>query len=119
MAQEFDVPLLLLSQLPRTVEQRESKRPELGDLQEFGSVEDGADVVMFIFREEHYHERAMPKHRSSETEERFNYRYDRWIEHGERIRSLAEVVVAKNRRGPVGTVTLYFDSDSTKFSDLA
>jgi replicative DNA helicase len=118
VAKELGVPVLALSQLSRQVEQREDKRPQLSDLRESGSIEQDSDVVMFIFREQYYHERAQPKRRDEETDEKFNERYERWVERGNRIHNVAEVLIAKQRHGPVGTVELFFDGEVTKFGNL-
>ena len=118
IAKELDVPVLALSQLSRAVEQREDKRPQLADLRESGSIEQDADVVMFIFREEYYHERGEPKQREDESNEKFAERHARWLERGERIHNVAEVHIAKQRHGPIGVVELYFDGMVTKFSNL-
>ncbi|HEY2111962.1 MAG TPA: DnaB-like helicase C-terminal domain-containing protein, partial [Dongiaceae bacterium] len=113
-----DVPVLALSQLSRAVEQREDKRPQLADLRESGSIEQDADVVMFIFREEYYHERAEPKQREDESGDKFSERVTRWQDHGERIHNVAEIHIAKQRHGPIGIVELFFDGMVTRFSDL-
>src|SRR4029079_3098474 len=118
LAKELDVPVLALSQLSRAVEHREDKRPQLADLRESGSIEQDADVVMFIFREEYYHERGEPKQREDESNEKFAERHARWLERGERIHNVAEVHIAKQRHGPLGVVELYFDGMVTKFSNL-
>jgi replicative DNA helicase len=118
IAKELNVPVLALSQLSRAVEQREDKRPQLSDLRESGSIEQDADVVMFIFREQYYHERAEPRQREDESDDKFRERMDRWQERGERIHNVAEVNIAKQRHGPVGTVELFFDGMLTKFGDL-
>jgi replicative DNA helicase len=118
IAKELDVPVLALSQLSRAVEQREDKRPQLADLRESGSIEQDADVVMFIFREEYYHERGEPKQREDESNEKFAERHARWLERGERIHNVAEVHIAKQRHGPIGVVELFFDGMVTKFSNL-
>jgi replicative DNA helicase len=118
LAKELDVPVLALSQLSRAVEQREDKRPQLADLRESGSIEQDADVVMFIFREEYYHERGEPKQREDESNEKFAERHARWLERGERIHNVAEVHIAKQRHGPIGVVELFFDGMVTKFSNL-
>ncbi len=118
IAKELDVPVLALSQLSRAVEQREDKRPQLADLRESGSIEQDADVVMFIFREQYYHERGEPKQREDESNEKFAERHARWVERGERIHNVAEVNIAKQRHGPIGTVELFFDGMVTKFANL-
>ena len=73
---------------------------------------------MFIFREQYYHERGEPKQREDESNEKFAERHARWVERGERIHNVAEVHIAKQRHGPIGTVELYFDGMVTKFGDL-
>src|SRR5438552_2706340 len=118
LAKELDVPVLALSQLSRAVEQREDKRPMLADLRESGSIEQDADVVMFIFREEYYLSRAEPSHRPDESAEKFNDRYDRWKERSEAMFGLAEVIIAKQRHGPIGTIKLHFEAETTKFDDF-
>lgn len=118
LAKELDVPVLALSQLSRAVESREDKHPQLADLRESGSIEQDADVVMFVYREEYYHARAEPARRPDEGEDKFNQRYQRWMERGEEIRSIAEVLIAKQRHGPIGTVPLHFDGQYTRFSNL-
>ena len=118
IAKELDVPVLALSQLSRAVEQREDKRPQLADLRESGSIEQDADVVMFVYREQYYHERSEPKQRADEADDKFHERYARWQERGARIHNVAEVNIAKQRHGPVGTAELYFDGTVTKFGNL-
>jgi replicative DNA helicase len=118
LAKELDVPVLALSQLSRAVEMREDKKPQLSDLRESGSIEQDADVVMFVYREEYYHARAEPTRRDNEDESKFNDRCSRWMQRGEEIRNIAEVVVAKQRHGPIGSVPLHFDGQFTRFSNL-
>jgi replicative DNA helicase len=117
LAKELNVPVLALSQLSRQVEQREDKRPMLADLRESGSIEQDADVVMFIYREEYYLGRAKPERRPEESDEKFNDRFDRWKQRMEDIYDLAEVIIAKQRHGPIGQMTLRFDRDTTKFDN--
>ncbi|MGF1625895.1 MAG: replicative DNA helicase [Alphaproteobacteria bacterium] len=119
LAKELDVPVIALSQLSRAVEQREDKRPQLADLRESGSIEQDADVVMFIFREQYYLERAEPAQRDDESLEKFNDRHDRWMHRCEEVYNTGEVIIAKQRHGPIGTIRLSFDGQYTKFSDLA
>jgi replicative DNA helicase len=119
LAKELNVPVLALSQLSRAVENREDKRPQLADLRESGTIEQDADVVMFVFREEYYHTRAEPVQRQEEGDERFHERYIKWQQRGEKIHNKAEVVIGKQRHGPIGIVPLFFDSNFTKFDDLA
>jgi len=119
IAKELQVPVLALSQLSRAVELRDDKRPQLADLRESGSIEQDADVVMFVYREQYYHERAEPKQRSDEADDKYNERMDRWKRRGEEVHNKADVIVAKQRHGPIGTRALYFDGMITRFSDLA
>ena len=119
LAKELDVPVIALSQLSRAVEQREDKRPQLSDLRESGSIEQDADVVMFVYREQYYLERAEPGRRPEESEEKFNERHAKWMERCEEVHNTAEVIVAKQRHGPVGTVRLSFLGEYTKFGNLA
>jgi replicative DNA helicase len=118
IAKELNVPVLALSQLSRAVEQREDKRPQLADLRESGSIEQDSDVVMFVFREQYYHERSEPKQREDEGNDKFAERHARWVERGEFVHNVAEVNIAKQRHGPIGTIELYFDGMVTRFGDL-
>jgi replicative DNA helicase len=118
LAKELNVPVLALSQLSRAVEQRDDKRPVLADLRESGSIEQDADVVMFIYREEYYKSRE-PIRGSDEAEDKFNDRYREWREELEKIHGIGEIILAKQRHGPIGTVKLRFDAQTTKFEDFA
>ena len=111
LAKELNVPILALSQLSRAVENREDKRPQLADLRESGSIEQDADVVMFVFREEYYVERTKPSEGTSEFQD--------WMAKMQLVNGRAEVIIGKQRHGPVGTVHLQFESNVTRFSDLA
>jgi replicative DNA helicase len=111
LAKELNIPILALSQLSRQVENREDKRPQLSDLRESGSIEQDADVVMFVFREEYYLKNREPRPGS---EEHFKWQSDMEAVHGR-----AEVILGKQRHGPTGTVQLQFKSDVTRFADLA
>jgi replicative DNA helicase len=117
IAKELNVPVLALSQLSRAVENREDKRPMLADLRESGSIEQDADVVMFIFREEYYVGRAEPMRRPDEPDDKFNDRCDRWANDVERVAGLAEIIIAKQRHGPIGTIKLRFEGKITKFDN--
>jgi replicative DNA helicase len=119
LAKDLEVPVIALSQLSRAVEQREDKRPQLADLRESGSIEQDADVVMFVFREEYYLGRAEPMRRPDEGDDKFNDRYARWHERLEQVHGTGEVIIAKQRHGPIGSVRLRFDGATTKFEDLA
>ncbi len=118
LAKELQVPVLALSQLSRAVEQREDKRPMLSDLRESGSIEQDADVVMFVYREEYYLAREVPSQRDSETIDKFNERYASWAQRLQDSANIAETIVAKQRHGPIGIVKLYFDPNLTRFADL-
>jgi replicative DNA helicase len=111
LAKELNIPILAISQLSRQVENREDKRPQLSDLRESGSIEQDADVVMFVFREEYYLRNREPRVGS---EEHFKWQADMDAVHGK-----AEVILGKQRHGPTGTVQLQFRADVTRFSDLA
>jgi len=100
------------------VENREDKRPMLADLRESGSIEQDADVVMFVFREEYYLSRGEPTHRPDESMDKFNERYARWQERLEQVHGTGEVIIAKQRHGPIGKVTLRFDGETTKFDNF-
>ena len=118
LAKELEVPVLALSQLSRTVEQRDPPRPQLADLRESGSIEQDADVVMFIYREEYYMERKKPSRRADEDEGKLMERIERWETVLEDIHMVAEVIVAKQRHGPIGNVPMHFNGAFTRFGDL-
>lgn len=118
IAKELNVPVLALSQLSRAVEQRENKRPLLSDLRESGSIEQDADVVMFVYREEYYLEREPPGRRPEETEEKYATRYADWQQQMEKCHNVAECIIAKQRHGPIGTVHMHFNGELTRFSNL-
>jgi replicative DNA helicase len=111
LAKELSVPVIALSQLSRQVENRDDKRPQLSDLRESGSIEQDADVVMFVFREAYYLGRAEPREGTPE--------HLTWQEEMDRIGNVAEVIIGKQRHGPIGTVKLHFNADLTKFGNLA
>jgi replicative DNA helicase len=112
LAKELDVPIIALSQLSRQVENREDKRPQLSDLRESGSIEQDADVVMFVFREEYYVQRAEPS--ITKVEEHL-----KWQDLMDQVQGIGEVIIGKQRHGPTGTVRLQFTAEFTRFSDLA
>ncbi len=118
LAKELEVPVLALSQLSRAVESRDDKRPMLSDLRESGSIEQDADVVMFVYREEYYLSREEPSQKTSESVEKFNERYENWSRRLQDTANIAEVIVSKQRHGPIGPVKLFFDPNFTRFSDL-
>lgn len=111
VAKDLNVPVLALSQLSRQVEQREDKRPQLADLRESGSIEQDADVVMFVFREAYYVEKRQPKPGTPE--------HVAWQSEMEGVHNLAEVIVGKQRHGPTGKVDMHFDGLYTRFSNAA
>jgi replicative DNA helicase len=111
LAKELNVPIIALSQLSRQVESRDDKRPQLSDLRESGSIEQDADVVMFVYREEYYLGNKEPRPGTPEHEK---WQIDMGLAHGK-----AEVIIGKQRHGPTGTVDLHFEASVTRFGDLA
>jgi replicative DNA helicase len=111
LAKELSIPVLALAQLSRQVENREDKKPQLSDLRESGSIEQDADMVMFIYREAYYLSRLEPR---EGTEEHF-----KWQENMDQVRGLAEIIIGKQRHGPIGNVKLSYNEDLTKFGNLA
>lgn len=111
LAKELNVPVIACSQLSRSVEQRDDKRPQLSDLRESGSIEQDADVVMFVYREEYYLARKKPTGSDDKVAE--------WERALKSVANIAEVIIAKQRHGPIGIVQLHFEGKLTKFSDLA
>jgi replicative DNA helicase len=111
LAKELNIPILALSQLSRQVESRDDKRPQLSDLRESGSIEQDADVVMFVFREEYYHQMRKPTEAQRD-------KFAEWLAEGERVEGKAEVIIGKQRHGPTGTVELQFDAAVTRFANL-
>ncbi len=118
IAKELNVPIVALSQLSRQVEQREDKRPQLSDLRESGTIEQDSDVVMFIYRESYYLERLEPIRKSEEDEMKYNERVSRWQQLTNENYNKAEIIIAKQRHGPIGSIKMHFDANYTKFSDL-
>ncbi|WP_175868740.1 replicative DNA helicase [Bartonella gabonensis] len=111
LAKELNIPIIALSQLSRQVENRTDKRPQLSDLRESGSIEQDADIVLFVYREEYYFKNEEPKLGTVE--------HQKWQDEMDKIMGKADVIVAKQRHGPTGIVPLAFQSDFTRFSDLA
>ena len=109
IAKELNIPVIALSQLSRAVEQRDDKRPQLADLRESGSIEQDADLVMFVYREEYYLSRQQPREGTPE--------HNDWQAKMNEVHGLAEVIVAKHRNGPIGKVDLQFQGDVTRFAD--
>lgn len=118
IAKELKLPVIALSQLSRAVEQRDDKRPQLADLRESGSIEQDADVVMFVYRDEYYVARAEPKQRVGEAANKFNERMVDWGAQMDACRNKAEIIVAKQRQGPISAATVAFDGARFRFSDL-
>ncbi len=118
IAKELNVPVVALSQLSRGVESRENKRPQLSDLRESGSIEQDADVVMFLYREQYYLEREEPVRKADESEERYNERYENWQNRLSEAYNKAECIIAKQRHGPIGKIEMFFQGEYTRFSDL-
>ncbi|MBV1863981.1 MAG: replicative DNA helicase [Rhodobacteraceae bacterium] len=112
IAKELEIPVIALSQLSRQVENREDKRPQLSDLRESGSIEQDADVVMFVYRGEYYKEREQPAEHEAD-------KMMTWQAEMEELRGKAEVIIGKQRHGPIGSIDLAFEGQFTKFSDLA
>jgi replicative DNA helicase len=111
LAKELEVPVVALSQLSRQVENRDDKHPQLADLRESGSIEQDADVVMFIYREEYYLKNKEPSEKGSEA-------WFKWETDMQRTKGVAELIIGKQRHGPTGTVELHFAGEVTRFSDL-
>jgi replicative DNA helicase len=111
LAKELNIPIIALSQLSRQVENRDDKRPQLSDLRESGSIEQDADVVMFVYREEYYLQSKEPKLGTPE--------YEKWQLEMQLVHGKAEVIIGKQRHGPTGTVKLQFEGQFTRFSDAA
>ncbi len=111
LAKELEVPIIALSQLSRQVENRDDKHPQLADLRESGSIEQDADVVLFVYREEYYLKNKEPKEGTPE--------HLTWQNEMEQVHGRAEVIIGKQRHGPTGTVQLAFEAQFTRFSNLA
>jgi replicative DNA helicase len=110
LAKELNVPVVALSQLSRQVESREDKHPQLSDLRESGSIEQDADVVLFVYREEYYLTNKEPRPGTAD--------HDKWLTEMDAVHGKAEVIIGKQRHGPTGTVSLQFDAEVTRFANL-
>ena len=110
LAKELNVPVVALSQLSRQVENRDDKRPQLSDLRESGSIEQDADVVLFVYREEYYLQNKEPRAGTAE--------FAQWTLDMENVHGKAEVIIGKQRHGPTGMVPLQFEASVTRFGDL-
>ncbi|MDE2515370.1 MAG: replicative DNA helicase [Rhodospirillales bacterium] len=118
IAKELSVPVLALSQLSRAVESREDKRPQLADLRESGSIEQDADVVMFIYRDEYYLAQRAPKQMGFDKDDKFHEAMEKWQRDLEAVHNRAELILAKQRHGPTGMVPLFFEAEFTRYADL-
>ncbi|MDB5380432.1 MAG: replicative helicase, partial [Rhodospirillales bacterium] len=118
IAKELAVPVIALSQLSRAVESREDKRPQLSDLRESGSIEQDADMVMFVYRDDYYLAQRTPKQMAFKTEDEFQDALSKWQQDMERVHNIAELIIAKQRHGPTGMVPLYFEGEFTRFANL-
>ena len=118
IAKELAVPVLALSQLSRAVESRDDKRPQLSDLRESGTIEQDADSVMFIYRDEYYLDQRMPKQIAFDNDEKFHTAMEKWQKDREAVHNQAELIIAKQRHGPTGTIKLFFEAEFTRFADL-
>ena len=119
LAKELHVPVLALSQLSRAVEQREDKKPMLSDLRESGSIEQDADIVLFVYREDYYVAAREPKRAMDGDDDKVFEAHEQWQRDMERVYGTAELIVAKQRHGSTGKVRMRFDARVTKFSDAA
>ena len=118
IAKELAVPVIALSQLSRAVESREDKRPQLSDLRESGTIEQDADSVMFIYRDAYYLEQKIPKEIAFENGDKFQAAMDTWQQNMAKAHNKADLIIAKQRHGPTGTIELFFEAEFTRFADL-
>jgi replicative DNA helicase len=118
IAKELAVPVLALSQLSRAVESREDKRPQLSDLRESGTIEQDADCVMFVYRDDYYLKQREPKQMAFDSEDKFQAQMEKWKRDMEHVHNKAEIIIAKQRHGPTGKIDLFFEAEFTRFADL-
>jgi replicative DNA helicase len=118
LAKELEVPVLALAQLSRAVESRDDKRPQLSDLRESGSIEQDADVVMFIYRDEYYLAQRAPKQIAFDNDEKFHTAVEKWQRDMEQVHNRAELLIEKQRHGPTGKIDLFFEGEFTRFADI-
>ncbi len=118
LAKELALPVLALSQLSRAVESRDDKRPQLSDLRESGSIEQDADMVMFIYRDEYYLQQKEPKIVAFEREDKYQEAMEKWKADMQNVYQKAELILAKQRHGPTGKIDLFFEGEFTRFADL-
>jgi replicative DNA helicase len=119
LAKEMECPVIALSQLSRAVEQREDKRPQLADLRESGSIEQDADSVWFVYREEYYLGKKQPMETNFDSAEKYQVAAGKWRDDMERVHNCAELIIGKNRHGSTGIIPLYFEANFTRFGDMA
>ena len=118
IAKELAVPVLALSQLSRAVESREDKRPQLSDLRESGTIEQDADMVLFIYRDEYYLQQRAPKQMAFDSEDKFQSALDKWQRDMETVHNRAELLIEKQRHGPTGKIDLLFEGEFTRYADI-
>jgi replicative DNA helicase len=118
IAKELAVPVLALSQLSRAVESREDKRPQLSDLRESGTIEQDADMVMFIYRDEYYLQQREPKIAAFDNDSKYQDAMEKWKSDMSNAYNKAELILAKQRHGPTGKIDLFFEGEFTRFTDL-
>jgi len=118
IAKELAVPVIALSQLSRQVENREDKRPQLADLRESGSIEQDADMVMFIYRDEYYLQQREPKITAFDRDDKYQEAMEKWKSDMQAVYQKAELILAKQRHGPTGKIDLFFQGEFTLFADL-
>src|SRR3954452_6962416 len=118
IAKELALPVLALSQLSRAVESREDKRPQLADLRESGTIEQDADMVMFIYRDEYYLQQRAPKQMAYDSEDKFQTALDKWQRDMEAVHNRAELLIEKQRHGPTGKIDLLFEGGFTRYAAL-
>ena len=118
IAKELAVPVLALSQLSRSVESRDDKRPQLSDLRESGTIEQDADMVMFVYRDEYYLQQRMPKQMAFDGEDKFQNAIDKWQRDMQLVHNKAELIIEKQRHGPTGKIDLLFEGEFTRFGNL-
>ncbi|MGI4745243.1 MAG: replicative DNA helicase [Janthinobacterium lividum] len=118
LAKELEIPVLALSQLSRAVESREDTRPQLSDLRESGSIEQDADAVMFVYRDEYYLQQRIPKDTMFESNDKFQVAMEAWQHKMELAHNKAELLLEKQRHGPTGKIDLFFEGEFTRFADI-
>jgi replicative DNA helicase len=118
IAKELAVPVIALSQLSRSVESRDDKRPQLSDLRESGTIEQDADAVMFIYRDEYYLQQKEPKVVAFDRDDKYQEAMEKWKSDMQNVYQKAELILAKQRHGPTGKIDLFFEGEFTRFADL-